>query len=132
MRPDPAIVYGNIGFIHNFKRKFDDISSELGVVGPGEVDLRNAVTWGLGAAFALNEQMSMSFGFNQLISQAARTRPTGGDWSKLVGSDANAIAFNVGVTYSLGSSTVLVTNFAMGLTPDAPDFAMSIRLPYSF
>jgi opacity protein-like surface antigen len=129
---DPAIVYGNIGFIHNIARSFDDISTQVGIVTPGKVDLGNAFTWGAGLGFALNEQMSMTFGFSQLISQAARTRANGGAWSKIVGSEANAASFNFGLTYALGSKATLITNFGIGLTPDAPDFSVSVRLPYGF
>jgi opacity protein-like surface antigen len=126
---DPAIVFGNIGVIHNIARGFDDISTQVGVVTPGKVDLRNAFTWGAGLGFALNEKMSMTFGFSHLISQAARTRANGGPWTKIIGSEANAASFNFGLTYALGKAT-LITNLGIGLTPDAPDFAISVRLPY--
>jgi len=127
---DPAIVYGNIGLIHNFDAGFDDISTQVGVVTPGRVDLRNAFTWGVGLGFALNEQMSMSFGFSQLISQAARTRVNGGNWTKIIGSEANAAIFNFGLTYALGRQSTIVTNFGIGLTPDAPDLSVSVRVPF--
>lgn len=127
---DPAIVYGNIGYIHNFSQSFDDISTQVGVITPGEVDLGNAFTWGAGVAFALNEQMSMSFGFSQLIADATRTKPRGGTFTKVIGSDANAATFNFGLTYALGRRTTLVTNFGIGLTPDAPDFSLTLRLPF--
>jgi opacity protein-like surface antigen len=127
---DPAILFGNLGWIHSVPRRFADISTQDGIVAPGRVDLRNAITWGAGAAFALNERMSMSFGFSQLISQAARTKVDGGSWSKIIGSNANAATFNVGVTYGLGRRTTAVLNFGIGLTPDAPDFSVTLRLPF--
>lgn len=127
---DPAIVYGNIGVIHNFSRSFGDISPTRGAVVPGEVDLGTSFTWGAGLGFALNERMSMSLGVSQLISEAARTKPRGGSYAKIVGSEANAASFNVGLTFALSPRSTLVTNLGIGLTPDAPDFSVSVRLPY--
>lgn len=129
---DPAILFGNVGIIHNFKRSFDDISTQTGIVQPGEVDLRRAFLWGAGIGFAINERMSMSFAFNQLLQQSARQKPAGQPWQSIVGSDANAASFNVGVTYGLGEQTTLIANLGIGLTPDAPDFSLNLRLPYSF
>ena len=129
---DPAILFANFGVIHNFARDFSDISTRVGVVQPGGVDLRSGITWGVGVGFAVNERMSMSFSFNQLLQQAARTRASGGPWQKVIGSDANAATFNFGLTYALGNKANLVTNVGVGLTPDAPDFSISVRVPYSF
>lgn len=129
---DPAILFANVGIIHNFARDFDDISTRAGVVQPGRVDLRNGFTWGAGVGFAVNERMSMSFSFNQFLQQAARTRLAGQGWQKIVGSDANAATFNFGLNYAMGTKTNLVTSLGIGLTPDAPDFSINLRVPYSF
>ena len=51
-------------------------------------------------------------------------------WTKVVGSDANAATFNFGVTYALDKRTTLVTMLGIGLTPDAPDFSLTFKVPY--
>ena len=47
------------------------------------------------------------------------------------GSDANSALFNLGVTYALGEQATIVGLLGIGLTPDAPDFSLGFRVPYS-
>jgi len=129
---DPAIVFGNIGYIYQFPGSFGDISTQQGVVQPGKIDLGNAWLWGLGIGFAVNERMSLSFAYNQLIQQEAKQKPEGQGWQGIVGSDANAATFNFGVTYALSDKSTLITNLGIGLTPDSPDFTLNLRIPYTF
>ncbi len=127
---DPAIVFGNIGYTHSFQRSFDDIDSSPDTVNPGDVQLGDSYYYGLGVAFAFNERTSLSMSFSDRLSARARTRYKGMPWTKVVGSDANAATFNFGVTYALDKHTTLVTMLGIGLTPDAPDFSLTFKVPY--
>ena len=60
-------------------------------------DLANS----FGVAFAFNERTSLSLSFSDRISARASTRFQGGQWMKVIGSDANAASLNLGVTYAL-------------------------------
>lgn len=126
---DPAITFANLQYTHNRAGSFDDISTVEGTVQPGEVDLGNSIQWGFGIAFALNEISSLSFSFSDLIVQAARTRAAGAEWTKIVGSDANAATFNIGFTRSFNPVSSMIASLGIGLTPDAPDFSFSLRFP---
>jgi len=86
---------------------------------------------GLGLAFALNDGASLSMSFSQQISGQAETKLDGESWESLVGSDANAATFNLGLTYAFTQKATLVTTLGVGLTPDAPDFTLGIRVPYA-
>ncbi|MES2819963.1 MAG: hypothetical protein V4812_13360 [Pseudomonadota bacterium] len=129
---DPAVVFGNLSYTHHLKDSFSDISTQAGARIPGEVDLGDWVQFGLGTAFALNEQMSLSLSFSQLLSQKSRLRTKGQPWQSITGSDANAAYFNVGMTYAVNNDLTLVPNLSIGLTPEAPDFSFSLKLPYYF
>ncbi len=129
---DPVILFANAGVYHNFQRSFDDISTTEGTTTPGDVDLGNSFQWGAGMALALNGKMAMTFSYSQLISQAARTRVEGGDWQKIVGSDANSSQFNLGLTYALSDHETMITSLGIGLSPDAPDFQINVKFPYTF
>jgi hypothetical protein len=83
-------------------------------------------------ALALNGKMAMTFSYSQLISQAARTRVQGGDWQKIIGSDANSSQFNLGLTYALSDHETMITSLGIGLSPDAPDFQINVKFPYTF
>jgi len=127
---DPAILFANIGYIYSFKRSFDDIDSNPDTVNPGQVSLGDSYYFGAGVAFAFNERASLSISFTDKLSARASTRYRGGQWVKVIGSDANAGTLNLGVTYALNQHTTLVTQLGVGLTPDAPDFSLAFRVPY--
>ncbi len=127
---DPAILFANVGYIRSFKRSFDDIDSNPDTVNPGEVKLGDAYYFGAGVAFAFNERTSLSISFSDRLSARASTRYKDGQWIKVIGSDANAGTLNLGVTYALTSKATFVSMLGVGLTPDAPDFSLSFKVPY--
>ena len=127
---DPAILFGNIGYVRSFKRSFDDIDANPDTVNPGEVNLGNSYYFGAGVAFAFNERTSLSISFSDRMSARASTRYKGGKWMKVIGSDGNAGTLNLGVTYALTSKATFVSMLGIGLTPDAPDFTLAFKLPY--
>lgn len=128
---DPAILFANAGYIHSFTQRFDDIDGNPDTVNPGEVKLGGAMYFGAGVAFAFNERTSLSISFSDKLSARASTRYKGGQWVKVIGSDANAASLNLGVTYALNQKTTLVSLLGIGLTPDAPDFTLAFKVPYS-
>ncbi|MEZ0471305.1 hypothetical protein AB6713_05780 [Luteimonas sp. B3_2_R+30] len=127
---DPAILFGNIGYVHSFAGSFDDLDNNPDTVNPGEVQLGRAFYFGAGVAFAFNERTSLSISLSDRLNARARTRYENADWIKVIGSDANAATFNLGVTHALNANTTLVGLLGIGLTPDAPDFNLTFKVPY--
>ncbi len=127
---DPAILFGNIGYVRSFKRSFDDIDANPDTINPGEVNLGDSYYFGAGVAFAFNERTSLSISFSDRMSARASTRYKNGKWMKVIGSDGNAGTLNLGVTYALTSKATFVSMLGIGLTPDAPDFTLAFKLPY--
>lgn len=129
---DPAILFANLGYFRNFRRKFDDISPAPTVTSPGEVDLGDSFQFGVGIGFALNERTSLSLSYSQRFTEASRTRREGASWEKIVGSDASAASLNFGVTYALNDRLSMIGSISAGLTADAPDVQVGVKFPYSF
>lgn len=129
---DPAIVFANLGYIHSFPRRFGDIDTDPQTRTPGEVKLGNSYYFGAGVAFAFNERTSLSLSFSDRLSAKASLRSGKQPWAKVIGSDANAGTFNLGVTYALSAHTTLVTLLGVGLSPDAPDYSLTFKVPYMF
>lgn len=129
---DPAILFANFGYMHPFARSFDDLDNNPDTVNPGEVWLGRSFYFGAGLAFAFNERTSLSLSVSDKLSARARTRYDEGDgaWLKVIGSDANAAMFNLGVTYAFSPNATFVTQLGIGLTPDAPDFSLVFKVPY--
>lgn len=128
---DPAILFANIGYTHNFEGSFNDISSTTGNQ-PGKVKLGDSIHYGVGMAFALNERTSLSMSISQRISEESETQFDGGSKQTVIGSDGNAATFSIGATYALSDKLSMSTSLGIGLTPDAPDFALSMRFPFRF
>ncbi len=127
---DPAIVFANLGYIHSFPRRFGEIDTDPQTRTPGEVKLGNSYYFGAGVAFAFNERTSLSLSFSDRLSAKASLRNGDLPWAKVIGSDANAGTFNLGVTYALSAHTTLVTLLGVGLSPDAPDYSLTFKVPY--
>jgi hypothetical protein len=126
-------VFGSLTYFHNFKRDRPDISEANGEQ-PGRVALGNALQYGAGVAFALNDTSSLSLSFAQRFVRSSRLRldnDTRG-WQRIVGSAANVGLLNLGATFSLSNRLALLANLATGITDDAPDMTVSVRLPYRF
>lgn len=128
---DPALVFANLGYTGYVSRHFDDLDIDPATKNPGEVSLGSSFSYGLGVAFALNDRTSLSMSLSQQLTRQAKTRYDGQDWVSLIGSDANSATFNLGMTYALSRKITLVTILGVGLTPDAPDFSLGIKVPYA-
>lgn len=129
---DPAVLFGNLSYTYHLEGDFSDISPQIGVKVPGKVQLGNYFQFGVGMAFALNERMSLSMSFSELISRSSRIKPDGSSWQTVNGSDANAAYFNLGMTFAATDRLTVVPSLAIGLTPDAPDFSFSLKFPYYY
>lgn len=129
---DPAVLFGTLSYTHNLEESFSDISSTVNQTTPGKVRIGDSFQVGMGVAFALNEKMSMSFSMSDLIQRRSSLKPDGGDWQSVISSDANAGYFNIGMTIAASPNLTIVPNLSLGMTPDAPDFAFSLKFPYYF
>ncbi|WP_343161357.1 hypothetical protein [Luteimonas sp. 9C] len=128
---DPAILFGNIGYVRSFANDFADLDNNPDTTNPGRVQLGDAFYFGAGVAFAFNERTSLSISFSDRLNARARTRYEGADWVKLIGSDANAATMSLGVTHAMTPNATFVGVLGIGLTPDAPDFNLTVKVPYS-
>jgi opacity protein-like surface antigen len=129
---DPAILFANIGYAHNFTRGFSDISGDPNLKISGEIDLGDSYQLGGGLAFALNDRMSFSTSYAHRFTQKSRIKQDGQSWSSVVGSDSSSGLLNFGVTYAMTDRLSMVTNVGLGVTPDAPDISVGIKFPYNF
>lgn len=129
---DPMVVFGSLTYFHNWKGSFGDIDEAPGDQ-PGSVRLGDALQYGVGVAFALNERSSLSTSFTQRFVQRSELLPSGAtDWRKVVGSQANVALLNFGATFALSDKISLLANVSTGMTEDAPDLVAGLRLPIRF
>jgi hypothetical protein len=129
---DPAIVFASIGYQHSFLRSFGDIDTSPDTITPGKVRLGDTFTFGAGVAFAFNDRTSMSLSFVDRIVREARIKIDGEDSQPVIGSLGNIGTLNLGVTYAMSKHATWVALLGIGLTPDAPDFTLDVKVPYQF
>jgi hypothetical protein len=115
---DPAVLFGSISYQWNLDR--DD--SDFGEVDPGDM-----FEYDLGLAFALNERVAMSFSLQDRI--VGRTEVDG---EKIRRTDLNAASIFLGMSYTLSQRVGTNLTVGFGVTEDAPDFQIQLRMPLRF
>lgn len=129
---DPMIVFGNLTYFHNFAHDFGDIDEATGDQ-PGRVAIGDAIQAGAGVAFALNEFSSLSTSFSLRYGDETRLRHVGEeDWRTVVGSSSTVGILNLGATFAVSRKASILANIGVGVTDDAPDMTLSLRVPYRF
>jgi hypothetical protein len=106
---DPAVLFLNVAWYENFSRQVGKVND----VNFGNIKLGNTFEYSVGIILSLQERLSMSFALDQRI-----TGGTTQNGVTLADSSLNAISLNIGV--------------GIGLSSDAPDVSMLIRLPILF
>lgn len=116
---DPAILFSSLAYTYNVKR--NDIEG-YGTIKPGD-----SIDYSLGAAFALNYQIALSFQLQQSITQKMRL-----NHNSVNGSFTNVVSFKYGLTWSMSQNLSCEVSATHGLTTDSPDFALGVSFPYTF
>jgi hypothetical protein len=126
---DPAVFFGSISYMHNFKRT--DVSrlvlggerEFLGEIKPGGV-----IGFNFGMGLALNDKASFSLGYDH--SSIARTRQGGVPVPGSVRTQLGTLL--LGYSYRLSEKRTLNVAVGAGLTRDTPDVSLTVRIPTSF
>ncbi|KAB7624395.1 hypothetical protein [Alkalilimnicola sp. S0819] len=119
---DPAILYGSISYLWNIER---DVGGTIGKIDPGD-----ALGFGFGLGFAINDRTSFSLGYDHSIVFETRREND-------AGIDATFDRFQVGsfllgVSHRLSAATNLNLSLGIGVTEQAPDLQLTLKLPMSW
>ncbi|WP_375397787.1 transporter [uncultured Sphingomonas sp.] len=131
---DPAVLFGTIGYTHNFGKAVDTVISpvRLTYVKPGD-----SVSFSAGIGISLNERTSFNLGYAQTWAFGTRTKtmllspgptdPTGE--IEQTARDLQLGRFLFGVTYRATDRASINWSVEVGATDDAPDVRTVLRLP---
>ncbi len=114
---DPAVFFGSLLYLHNFER---DVGNKFGKVDPGDI-----FEFNFGMGLALNERASFSLGYDHSIIQ--KPKQNGVVPPNALTTQIGQLAF--GYSYRLSARTTVNTSLAIGVTEDAPDVQLTLRLP---
>lgn len=126
---DPAVFFGNLSYVHNFKR--DDVMrlvrngvrEPLGSLEPGYV-----LGFNFGMGLALNDKASLSLGYDH--STIARMKQNGEAVAGSVRTQLGTLL--LGYSYRLSPKRTLNIAVGAGVTRDTPDVTLTLRVPMTF
>ncbi|WGS48972.1 SlyX family protein [Paraburkholderia sp. D15] len=129
---DPVVLFGSMSYTYNIARSFADISSVQGQTEPATVKLGDIVQFGGGVALAFSDKDSASISYTMALEPESKTRAPGGSYTKVPGSETTAAALNFGLNHVVNKHLTINGSVSVGLTPDAPNFVVGVRFPYTF
>jgi len=121
---DPAVLFLNASYIWNIK---DDVSIQIPATDQAPstqintIDLGDTISLGAGMGFAVNPKFSFSIGLNH--KTILKSKVNGG-----YPDDAKLLQL---ANYAVNRETTINVGAAAGLTADAPDFQLTVRIPYT-
>ncbi|MGF6755357.1 hypothetical protein [Paraburkholderia sp. GAS42] len=129
---DPVVLFGSVSYTYNIARSFADISSVSGQTQPATVKLGDIVQFGGGVALAFSDKDSASISYTMAIEPSSKTKSPGSDYVKVPGSETTASVLNFGLNHVVNRHLTINGAVSVGLTPDAPNFVVGVRFPYTF
>lgn len=118
---DPAVLFGNLSYV--WTREEDEGPENGGVIDAGDV-----VRFGFGMGFAFNERTSFSLGYDHSVIQKT-TFETDND---VFASNFDRIqigSLSFGLSQRLSRSTSLSLTVSVGVTENAPNSEITLKLP---
>ncbi|MDC6130332.1 hypothetical protein PPH41_20805, partial [Burkholderia gladioli] len=75
---------------------------------------------------------SASIAYTLAFEPETKTQAPGESWQKVPGSQTTASTLNFGLNHVFNKHLTMNASVAVGLTPDAPNFVVGVRFPYTF
>lgn len=127
---DPAVFFANLGYDFNLK---DNVNKTFSVSGSQpqtvqEVDPGDAFRMSFGMAYAINQAASFTVGYKADFIQSTDTVING---TRLSSSRLKLGSMLLGFGYRMSDQVSANVNLELGITADAPDVTMTLRVPYS-
>ncbi|AZT85266.1 transporter [Marinobacter sp. NP-4(2019)] len=121
---DPAVLFGNLSYVWT-------VEEDQGVENGGKVDPGDVVRFGFGMGFAFNEKTSFSLGYDHSV---IRETSIENDENNLLDASFNRIqvgSLSFGLSQRLSKSTSLSLTVSVGVTDNAPNSEITLKLPIS-
>jgi hypothetical protein len=116
-RQDPLVFFGTVSYTSVRERRHGD----------AEIDPGDSVGMKLGTMLAASPRTSIRGSFE--VSRSGRTQISG---VAIRGSDTVVATLQFGLATLLSKRSLLDIQVGIGVTPDAPDFSLTVSLPVRF
>ncbi|MCH8869262.1 MAG: hypothetical protein IIC85_06090 [Chloroflexi bacterium] len=128
---DPAVFFAKVSYLSHLERGINKTigGSLIGDVDPGDVI---GITFGMG--IGLNERTSFSIGYDHSFIGETKTEitPAGGSKVTRTSESLDVGALVLGFSHVVSDRIAVNLNFSAGITDDAPDIVMTLRVPIRF
>lgn len=116
---DPVVFFGTVSYLHNFKR---NVGKGFGTVDPGDV-----ISLNFGMGLALNEKASFSLGYDHSV--VTKLKQDGVVPPATTSAQLGTLL--LGYSYRRSPKTTWNLSLGIGVTKDAPDVQLRLRVPIS-
>ncbi len=116
---DPAVIFANVSYLWNIERTLEKY---------GRIDPGNAIGVNFGMGLSLNEKASFSLAYD--LSVIGKTKQNG---EPIPLSETLKIgSLLLGYSYRITPDTSVNISIGAGITADAPDMQLAMRMPMAF
>lgn len=130
---DPVVFFGNLGYLYTLeddKGSYTVGSGEgLKELNYGDVDPGDAIRLNFGMGASLNDRSSFSLSYQ--LDKFSETRIELAPVPDIQGSDVTVGRLLVGYSLRMGNGAPLNVSVGIGVTDDAPDSALTVRVPFT-
>ena len=123
---DPVVIFGTVGYMHNFSRHNVNISSG-GTSQSANITPGDTISFNVGTSYALNYKMSVNVMYRQ-----GYTMSTKKNGKTVVNSSVDSAVLQFGANWAYSKNKFLSFNVGSGLTPDSPDMTLNLMFAYTF
>lgn len=116
---DPVVFFGTVSYLHNFKR---NVGKGFGTIEPGDV-----ISLNFGMGLALNEKASFSLGYDHSV--ITKLKQDGVVPPAITSAQLGTLL--LGYSYRKSPKTTWSLSLGIGVTKDAPDVQLRLRVPIS-
>lgn len=125
---DPAVFFGSISYQYNFKRSDVSMHTTSGDQFVGDIQPGGVFGFNFGMGLALNERSSFSIGYDH--AAVGKLKQNGENAPNAVRTQLGTLL--LGYSQRIDKNTSLNVSVGAGVTRDAPDVTLSVRLPMTF
>ncbi len=124
---DPAVLFSNIGYVYDIPR---DINRDFNGAYIGHVKPGDAINALAGLGFAINPDASFSLGYkHSYVFPTYQDITSGGRTVRTSSGSSQVGSLILGTSYSISPRTSINFNVEAGVTNDAPDVHLVLRVP---
>ncbi|MEQ6888802.1 transporter [Halomonas sp. CS7] len=133
----PAVYFANLGYVFHLEDNVDqnlsgdDDGSPVNVI-VGDVDPGDAVRLSFGMAYAINPRTSFTLGYKNDFIGKTKTEyvnTDNGSTTQVESQTLNVGSLLLGWNYSLNPDVNINLGLELGITEDAPDTTLTLRMP---